>query len=295
MNYRNQWQNIISPFKTAGLAFDSRINKRNKRKDNRADNYFGYGLSMYNDKAGLSKLTTNQLEGNGAYHLFLNTRHSLSFGIKLAFFQRVLNTSNLKWDAQFNGKTYDSGLSSQETAVFQSIARFDLGTGLLYRYHNRTTGDRIDAGISMSHIMQPEVSFYGEASPLMYKYIVHGNYIKKLSGNIYIKPTMIFIKQGTHTELNAGLNVRFDLNTDIAEGLRNQKDIYTSSFQLGLHHRYKDALIALAGFEFNRTIYIGLSYDVNVSKLIKASNLRGGYELSLVFTQQKNSKLRTKY
>lgn len=295
VNYRNQWQNIMAPYKTIGLAFDSRINKRNKRKDNRADNYFGYGLNMFNDKAGLSNLTTNQLEGNLAYHIYLNTKHSLSAGVKIGFYQRIINTSNLKWDAQFNGKTYDSSLPNQENNVFQSFMRFDIGAGLLYRYHNRSTGDRFETGISMTHLTQPQNSFYASGIPLENKYQMHANYSRKIASSVFLRPNVLYIQQGKQSEINCGLNVRLETNTDISSGVKNQKGIYTSAVQFGLHHRFKDAFIAVAGFEFNKNIYLGISYDVNTSKLIRASRLRGGYELSLVITQQKNSKLRTKY
>jgi Type IX secretion system membrane protein PorP/SprF len=54
---------------------------------------------------------------------------------------------------------------------------------------------------------------------------------------------------------------------------------------LGSWYRLKDAIIPYVGLEFGE-FHIGASYDVNVSKLKPASNMRGGMEISLIYIKQ---------
>lgn len=296
LNYRNQWKSVISPFKTMALAFDSKIYTNKKRKDNRMANYIGYGFTMFNDKGGASKLTTNQLNLDLSYTVYFNNRNSLSAGVSGGFFQRTINTSDLKWDAQFNGRTYDASLPTAETAVFQSFMKLDIGAGLMYKYQQRASGTRFELGASMAHITKPTVSFYDQDPSLNFKYIGHSLLHIKVDKNIYLIPTAMYALQGKHTELTGGANVKYVFEDQAKEGemLKTTRKA-TSAVQFGVFHRLKDAVYFTAALEYNETMTFGISYDVNVSKLNKASRLRGGYELSFILVQKKGSKLRTKY
>ena len=50
----------------------------------------------------------------------------------------------------------------------------------------------------------------------------------------------------------------------------------------GAVYRWKDALIPVVKINTNK-MSIGLSYDVNISKLAAASRYRGGFELTLSY------------
>jgi hypothetical protein len=54
---------------------------------------------------------------------------------------------------------------------------------------------------------------------------------------------------------------------------------------------FKDALILNLGFEFG-AFQLGMSYDINTSKLKEASYNRGAFEVSLIYiyTKQKSSR-----
>ena len=55
INYRNQWKTISDPFTTISAGFDSRL-----FHDKMKNGFVGAGLVFYNDKAGVSKLTTGR-------------------------------------------------------------------------------------------------------------------------------------------------------------------------------------------------------------------------------------------
>jgi hypothetical protein len=60
-------------------------------------------------------------------------------------------------------------------------------------------------------------------------------------------------------------------------------DNYPYIFSLGTLIRWNDAFIPVIKLEMY-SFNLGLSYDVNVSRLNTVSNSRGGFELSLSYT-----------
>jgi len=103
-------------------------------------------------------------------------------------------------------------------------------------------------------------------------------------------PSFIIYRQGNSVEFTSGAMIRYRLSEESRyTGLMKE-----SSIALGLHYRSNDALIPsvmldLAGFS------LGISYDVNISDLRKASSGKGGIEISLRFINPNPAKLvRTK-
>ena len=85
--------------------------------------------------------------------------------------------------------------------------------------------------------------------------------------------------QGPHTNIIAGTMLQCQLKgsskyTGYVQG---------SSFSFGAYYRNNDAVIASMVYKYE-TYAVGVSYDINVSKLKGASNGRGGIEISLRYT-----------
>jgi len=279
-NYKNQWKSVINPFKTLALAFDTKVYLNKKKKGN----YIGVGATLFNDKVGMSRFTTNQLNADIAYHVLLGRHASLSAGVKAGFFERHISPGELKWDRQYNGKTYDASLSSGENMILQSYGKFDLGTGLMYNYFGPTV--RMQVGASMAHITKPKNSFYLMDVNMHYKYIGHMNFQFKLEDQkMVIMPSAIYVQQGTHREVVAGSNFKFLLGEQTRDKvILNTFSLISSSIQFGAFYRFKDALILTSAIEYKRNMQFGVSYDVNVSRLTAASRYRGGLEFSFVLT-----------
>jgi len=287
VNYKNQWKSVITPYKTTAIAFDSRVYINKKRKGN----FIGYGLTFYNDKAGLSKLTTNQVSLDLNYHLFFSRSSSLSAGVKTGLFQRSINTTELKWDAQFDGKNYDASLPTRESAVYQSFMKFDLAAGMLYQYYNRASKFRFELGGSMAHITKPKNSFYSKDPALNFKYIGHTGMTIKATDGIFFLPSALFALQGKHSEFTAGGNFRFAIGEQTKEKvILNTFTLISSAIQFGVFYRVKDAVIFTAAMDYKRNMTFGVSYDVNVSNLTAASRRRGGLEFSFILRGLSNAK-----
>jgi len=58
-----------------------------------------------------------------------------------------------------------------------------------------------------------------------------------------------------------------------------------TNLYLGTWFRFGDAVIPYVGLEFGE-FRVGASYDVNISSLKPASNMRGGAEFSLIYIKK---------
>ncbi len=138
---------------------------------------------------------------------------------------------------------------------------------------------RVNFGAAVYHVSRPSYSFQGNNDKLYAKFVLHGNALLSIPySNIGFVPGLIVYKQGGPSEVLAGTLVRYVLN---------QKSKYTgnkttSAVSIGAYYRGRDA--AIIGFLLEYSKYaIGMSYDVNVSRLKVASVGKGGFELSLRF------------
>jgi hypothetical protein len=65
----------------------------------------------------------------------------------------------------------------------------------------------------------------------------------------------------------------------------NESEVTGTNLYLGTWYRFGDALIPYIGLEFGE-LHFGATYDVNISSLKPASNMRGGMEFSLIYIRQ---------
>jgi type IX secretion system PorP/SprF family membrane protein len=285
VNYKNQWKSVINPFKTAALAFDTKLFHKDSAK-----NYLGLGLSLFNDKAGISRLTTNQVNIDLAGHFNLNAGSRLSVGVKSGFFQRYINVTGLKWDSQYNGKDYDASRATGELISTTNYSNFDLGAGLLYSSHAAVKELHWQAGLAMTHLTQPKNSFYGLDETTGFKYTGHIQIQYQPKDKRYkILPSVLYAGQGGHNEAVAGSNVAFSLEKSKNDSLL-QRPAAFSFIHFGAFYRYGDAVIVVAALEYKKNMKFGMSYDFNVSKFTGASKFRGGPEFSFVYTGFRRAK-----
>jgi hypothetical protein len=65
----------------------------------------------------------------------------------------------------------------------------------------------------------------------------------------------------------------------------NEDEANATNLYLGTWYRLGDALIPYIGLEFG-DFHLGATYDVNISRLQPASNMRGGAEFSLIYIRK---------
>jgi type IX secretion system PorP/SprF family membrane protein len=238
------------------------------------------GVSFFSDKAGASQMGVTQVALNGTYHIHLSKENTLGGGIQAGLGQRSINTSNLKWDNQFDGDVFDPNRNSLETFNFPTVLYPDFGAGLFFQ-HQRDEYLKANAGVSVFHINKPSQShydLYGDYLPTKFIFHAGGEFLLE-NTNTALLPQVLFMKQGPFMQITAGGLVKYILGMDSKyTGYRTSSAVY-----FGAYYRFQDAIAFVTRYDFKQNWSAGFSYDVNVSKLRVASSGRGGMEISLAY------------
>lgn len=281
LNSKNQWSSVTVPYQTITAFFDMQVIKRKYHRD-----ALGMGVVINRDQAGDSKFSTTGAGLSISYIKALNRFNTnlIAIGIQPGIVQRSISYSALYFDDQFNGNSYDPAISNNETFSRSNFLYFDLGAGLQWMYqHTATTS--YTAGFSVSHLTQPEQTFFNEQSiRLDRKYTACAGIQFSARTSLDLIPSVMYVNQGPYSELLLGTQIKF---------VRDRHMISYTSINSGIFMRAADALVIMAGFDYKKFNF-GLSYDVNLSRLKPASKMQGGFELSLIYTHNRGKTLRHK-
>jgi type IX secretion system PorP/SprF family membrane protein len=286
LNYRGQWGSFTTPYRTIGGSFEYSPLKGQMKYDN-----FCVGLMVYNDVSGDSRFGSNAVTLSSAFRKQLGTyiKHALSFGVQVSALQQRIQFQDLQFDNQFNGIEYDETIAPSEVLNKNSKFAPDIAAGLLWQVV-RNESFNFYAGAAYYHILQPKISLMDASDYRLPSRIVGhvGSYIY-LNRLMNLLPSAAYMKQAGSWQVNAGTYLQFVLN--------DWNDKHTA-FAIGIWGRaaspVMDAIITGARLDFQGFI-MAFSYDFNISKLKTASNVRGAYELSLIYTGHFTSKAKRRY
>ena len=267
--YRNQWQSVTVPYTTYGFSFDSRI-LPGKLKNNK----LGVGLNLNADKSGTGKLFFMQAQVAIAYNMSLDKagKHYIGIGLQGGYVQKSIQYNLLSFPTQFNGTDFDLTMPNNENFAANTTSYIDVNAGILW--HSQL-GERIGAfaGFTYSHVNRPKETFLGSSNKLSSRYTGHGGLKIKATEKIYITPNFIYQYQNKAQEVFLGTGIEYHVQ------VKNIPMI----FGVGGWYRLKDAGSVSIVAEI-KNIRAGFAYDINSSKLKPASNLRGAYEIYLMYT-----------
>ena len=88
-----------------------------------------------------------------------------------------------------------------------------------------------------------------------------------------LAPSVLFMQQGTSQETDLGAFLKF---------IKDKSILNYTSFNIGGFTRAFDAINVIASMDYKK-FTVGLSYDINYSDFDKASQGRGGYEISVIY------------
>lgn len=281
VNYRNQWGSVALPFRTIAASFDARLNENKRQKKG----ILAAGIHFYNDQAGDLKLNTNNVNLNLAYHLIINRNNTFGMGLYGAFGQRSIGSNDARWANQYDGNAYNNAIAG-ELINNASVSFFDAGAGVLYSYKgergymSQNKGSKINAGLALYHVNQPEIGLISSSSEKLNMRI--SGFVNASFGipntNTALLPGIYYQKQGAASEILAGTSFKFNLQQgSMITGFNKPM-----ALSLGLYTRIKDAMVAKAIFDYDQ-YSLGFAYDINISSLSTASKGRGAFEFFLRF------------
>jgi type IX secretion system PorP/SprF family membrane protein len=292
--YKDQWRSVTVPYKTFGASFEMKFKASNWEKADqhltktykKAFSRMAGGLSFYSDKAGDGNMGTSQANLSLANFIPLNKLSCLSVGLQASIVQRKIDYSKLLFPDQFDGATYDPTIDAGENYGTANFIYPDFAGGLVwsYGYNEKAIGANNDfkanVGVAVHHFNQPKLKYLtGKNDRLNMKYVVHGDFLIGIKNtNLGLNPTFLWEIQTPAQELLAGIMFKYYFNQDS----KYTGYLKKSDFGIGVSYRNKDALILSAVVEYEQYA-IGISYDMNMSKLTTASTGRGGPEIYIRF------------
>ena len=256
---RTQWASVAKPFSSIAANFDAKdVLKRTS-----------VGFQFLNDMAGDANFTTSQFNAAISKSFPIDRDKEFSTGILLGFAQRKVDFSKLLFE-------------EAEQLQNPSFTFFDVGIG--GNYSNIVNEDfSFISGFSAFHINKPQQTLIEDDDVrLEEKYNTYFLSFYRLNSTIILNSSLLYSRQGKSAELLIGSGFRYNL--------QNNTNLITQLF-----YRWNDAVIPAFGINYNSILAV-VSYDVNTSDLIAASDYKGGFEFSIIYVWNKKKRVeKTKY
>ncbi|NKI32920.1 PorP/SprF family type IX secretion system membrane protein [Croceivirga thetidis] len=243
--HRSQWVGLDGAPVTQTLNAHSPVGER-----------VGIGLSIINDNIGNGTSQETSFDGIFSYTIPVSVDGNLSFGLKAGGHLLNIDLSRL----QNQDPTFNTG---QQVVVDN---KFSPNFGLGAYYYT----DTFYAGISAPNILETEhFDSSGQNANLLARerlnfYIISG-IVRELSEDFKFKPAVLL--RGV-----SGAPLQVDLSANF---------MYQEKFTLGAAYRFGAAWSALAGYQLNDSLMLGLAYDKETTELGSTAFNNGSFEVFL--------------
>ena len=271
--YRGQWGGITNPYTTTGVSFDTRTSKN-----------IALGVNMQNQSAGDGGFNYFNAAATIAYtgvKFGKDENHRMVFAMQFGLLNRSVDQTKFKWGEQWNPITgYNANNPLSETFAATSATTLDIGAGVLYYDASPGKKANIFGGVSTYHLNKPQDPIISSQSTALntipMRYVLHGGLSFNISNRARIIPHVLYMRQGTASEAMIGTYAELNVNEE-------------TDFMIGGYYRLNDAIAPFAGFNWKNFI-VGLSYDVNASKLGSMNRSVSSFELSFTYVKRNGTK-----
>lgn len=269
--YRSQWQSVTTPYETQALGAELKFGLSQNSYD-----FLTLGLQITNDQAGDSKFSKTQFLPVINLHKSVGGEKDsyISAGVMAGGVQQRFDPTKLQFDDQFVNGAFSATNPTQQTFSNTGFTYWDVSAGVSFS----SVGPNDIAyyfGVGLFHITKPKIGFTSTTDiKLNRKWVVNfGLSVPTGDADKFILYGDVFT-QGGNRQMQGG----FMYNHDLAQ--YEDEDVF--SIGAGAFYRWQDAVIPVVKLNYYQ-FGLGISYDVNVSKLKAASQLRGGLEATLSY------------
>ena len=275
--FRSQWQSVTVPYRTLGLGMEY------KKPVGRSSNDFvTIGMQLTHDIAGDSKLSRTQVFPVLNYHKSLSGEKDtyLSAGFMGGPVIQQFDPSRLSFDDQFVNGSYSPANPTKQVFTNTSFTYWDAAVGLNFS-SIAGANTRYYVGLGLFHFTKPKVAFQKQYDIILNpKWVVNAGLSAPVSDANKLIVYADYFMQGGARQIQGGLLLSHDL-------VANNENLKTT-ISGGVFYRWNDALVPVVKLDYNH-FGIGITYDVNVSKLKTASQYRGAYEITLTYKAFRNN------
>ncbi len=273
-SYRSQWGSLGKAYQTLSATAEGRFSIRRNGQD-----YVSIGLAGYSDKAGRAGLKTTAFYPCINYHKHLSAsderRSFLSAGFAAGMLQRSFDPGALTFDNQYQ----NPGAGAGEELPIAKLSYWDLSAGLSYN-GSVGDGDRLTflVGLGAWHLTKPRATF-SQTSAL--------NLNTRWNASLSLNMRLL---EAWSAEAHANVAIQGPYREAMLGGLLRwarlgNNDDSRGGFGIaaGAQLRFGDAVIPTLRVDYKSQRF-GISYDVNTSSLKAATGMRGGLEITAVFS-----------
>lgn len=265
--YRNQWRSFRDPINSIAAGYDHAFLA--------GKNQLGLGGVVISDNTnGLNVL---KIYLSGAFHLTMG-KSKLHFGLQLGYVNKRLG-DDLTYPDQFNNETgfFDGEITTAESAIENSLAYFDLNGGIMWSADFGKFHPKI--GVSVFHGTLPKESFTGSNDRLKPRPVANISAMWDVLPKIYLEPNLLYMRHAGATDFIAGFNMGFNLPKNNI----NLNSIYVGPYLRQGFETSPNAVFIAGGARLKK-LQLGAAYDLNISELQQATNLRGAFEIYFIYT-----------
>lgn len=240
--YRNQWVGIDGAPVTQ--TFSGHAPLKNKK--------IGLGISLMNEEIGVTH--DMAIFTNYAYRIPVRNDAVLSMGLQAGLINHQEKLLEIKTqdggDVSFSSNTPRLLLPNAGFGVYYFTKKYYAGLSIPRLLENKidpTNNGKVSNEVHMSY----------------WHYYLMGGYVHDLTEDIKLKPTMM-IKAVSGAPLEADIGIHALLK---------------ETLWIGVSYRTKDSWAAIAGFQINRQLRVGYSYDYTITDLRQFNS--GTHEITL--------------
>lgn len=294
--YKDQWRSVTVPYKTFGASFEMRFKPGNWAKFDpfktktykKSESKTAAGLAFFRDRAGDGNMGITEVDLSFSTTVTTSKFSFLSVGLQAGIVQKTIDFSKLLFPSQYNAGNYDPTINSGENYASQNFIYPDFAGGINWHYdvgddksmsknNNEKKGN---IGLSVYHINQPKQKYLATSNPrLTPKFVFYADAVYGINDTkIAFAPSYMVEFQGRSLEMVEGLMVKYYFKENSKyTGIKKKSNV-----GVGLSYRNNDAIILTGLLEY-QNYAIGVSYDLNMSKLTSATTGRGGPEVFIRF------------
>lgn len=267
-NYRNQWANYTSYL----ISYDHYFSSAKS----------GLGLLLIKDMPGNSAINTSYIGLQYSYAIPINRFWEVRPALQATYVNSFYDYSKFTFKEQLVFGNQDISI---ENSYKENVNFFDASAGLL------VYSGKIWAGVSVDHLLMPNIAVDDNKSVLPLKFVVFGGKKFELAKTGFglfksqvITLTCLYKQQQKFRQLDAGFYWQYKQITAGAwyRGLPFLKTAGASN---------NDAIILMMGYNL-KGFKIAYSFDMTLSKLQGYSG--NAHEVSLVFEFLQNQALKKK-
>ncbi len=237
LSYRNQWAGFEGAPKTFLISMNAPLKKAKN---------VGVGGLVVSDKTGL--ITTNTAYATFAYHVKINKKTKLGFGLSAGLKQYTVRL--------YDVRAYDKG-DDYLTGSTLNANILDANAGIYLR------GERFFFGLSDMNMLNNKIRWKNPTGKLTPHYYSVIGYNIKLSKDLGLQPSILL-------KYNDPVPVQLEYNLKLTI-----KDMVW----FAVNYRDKDAIGFLVGIQVIKKLNVAYAYDYSLTSIKKYN--QGGHELCL--------------